>query len=166
MTVGADKAYDTAEFVRTCKAFGAEVHAARNTAGRRSNIGEEMAASEGYQASQVHRKRIEEVFGWVKTVARLSKTRHRGQAPVNWQVTQALAADTKRFHIFHSLSHAEEGYLAATNEVMALGFNLNTRAMMEFVPRARTQLQETVRAHGAIERHANAGRAIGQPRKR
>ena len=64
MTVGADKAYDTAEFVRTCKAFGAEAHAARNTAGRRSNIGEEMAASEGYRASQVHRKRIEEVFGW------------------------------------------------------------------------------------------------------
>ncbi len=67
VSVGADKAYDTAEFVRTCKAFGAEAHAARNTAGRRSNIGEEMAASEGYRASQVHRKRIEEVFGWLKT---------------------------------------------------------------------------------------------------
>ena len=80
--------------------------------------------------------------------------------------TQALAADSKRFRIFHSLSHAEEGYLAATNEVMALGFNLNTRAMMEFVPRARVRLQETVLAHSAIERHVNAGRAIGQPRKR
>ena len=80
--------------------------------------------------------------------------------------TQALAADTKRFHIFHSLSHAEEGYLAATNEVMALGFNLNTRAMMEFLPRARTRLEETVLAHSAIERHVNAGRAIGQPRRR
>ena len=93
VTVGADKAYDTAEFVRTCKAFGAEAHAARNTAGRRSNIGEEMAASEAYQASQVHRKRIEEVFGWVKTVARFSKTRHRGLARVDWQFTLALAAD-------------------------------------------------------------------------
>ena len=92
MTVGADKAYDTAEFVRTCKAFGAEAHAARNTAGRRSNIGEEIAPSEGYQASQVHRKRIEEAFGWVKTVARLSKTRHRGLAWVDWQFTLALAA--------------------------------------------------------------------------
>ena len=92
LTVGADKAYDTAEFVRTCKAFGAEAHAARNTAGRRSNIGEKMAASEGHQASQVHRKRIEEVFGWVKTVARLSKTRHRGLARVDWQFTLALAA--------------------------------------------------------------------------
>ena len=80
--------------------------------------------------------------------------------------TQALAADTKRFHIFHRLSHAEKGTLAATNEVMALGFNLETRAMMEFVPRARTRLEETVRAHSAIERHVNAGRAIGQPRRR
>ena len=51
--MGADKACDTAEFAGTCKAFGAEAHAARNTAGRRSNIGEEMAASEGYRASQV-----------------------------------------------------------------------------------------------------------------
>ncbi len=80
--------------------------------------------------------------------------------------TQALDADTKRFRIFHSLHHAEEGYLAATNEVMALGFNLHTRAMMEFTPRARTRLRETVLAHATIDRHANAGRAIGQPRKR
>lgn len=80
--------------------------------------------------------------------------------------TQALAADTKRFRIFHSLSHAEEGYLAATNEVMALGFNLNTRAMMEFLPGARERLQQTVADHAGIEHHANAGRAIGQPRKR
>ncbi len=92
VTVGADKAYDTAEFVRTCKAFSVQAHVARNTAGRRSNIGEEMAASEAYQASQVHRKRIEEVFGWVKTVARLSKTRHRGLARVDWQFTLALVA--------------------------------------------------------------------------
>jgi len=55
-------------------------------------IDEALAASAGYRASQVHRKRIEEVFGWVKTVARLSKTRHRGLARVDWQVTLALAA--------------------------------------------------------------------------
>ena len=92
VTVGADKAYDAAEFARTCKAFGAEAHAARSNAGRRSNIGEEMAASEAYQASQVHRKRIKEVVGWVKTVARFSKTRHRELARVGWQFTLALAA--------------------------------------------------------------------------
>ncbi len=89
---GADKAYDTAPFVSNCKAFGVESYVVRSTAGRRSNIGEEMAASEGYRASQVHRKWIEEVFGWLKTVARLSKTHHRGLARVDWQFTLALAA--------------------------------------------------------------------------
>ena len=77
VTAGAGKAYDTAAFVRACKAFTVEAYVARNTSGRRSNIGEEMAASRAYQASQIHRKRIEEVFGRMKTVARLSKTRHR-----------------------------------------------------------------------------------------
>ena len=92
VTVGADKAYDTADFVATCKAFAVEAHVARNTAGRRSNIADAVARSAPYRASQVHRKRIEEVFGWVKTVARLSKTRHRGLARVGWQFTLALAA--------------------------------------------------------------------------
>ena len=73
MTVGADKAHDTADFVATCKAFGVEAHVARNTSGRGSNIADAVAGSVPYRASQVHRKRIKEVFGWVKTVARLSK---------------------------------------------------------------------------------------------
>ncbi len=80
--------------------------------------------------------------------------------------TQALSADSKRFRIFHRLWHAEEGFLAATNEVMSLGFDLGTRTMMEFVPRARERLQQAVADHAGIERHANAGRAIGQPRQR
>ena len=50
------------------------------------------AASAPYRTSQVHRKRIEEVFAWVKTVAGLSKTRHQGLARVDWQFTLALAA--------------------------------------------------------------------------
>ena len=58
----------------------------------RERMATEMAASEAYQASQVHRKRIEEVFGWVKTAACFSKTRHRGLARVDWQFTLALAA--------------------------------------------------------------------------
>ena len=92
VTVGADKAYDTSDFVETCTAFRVAPHVARNTSGRRSNIADEVAASADYRASQVHRKRIEEVFAWVKTVAGLSKTRHRGLARVDWQFTLALAA--------------------------------------------------------------------------
>ncbi|MBN33684.1 MAG: hypothetical protein CMM46_02705 [Rhodospirillaceae bacterium] len=79
--------------------------------------------------------------------------------------TQLLSADTKRYRLFHRMYHAEKGYLAATNEVMSLGFNLNTRGMMEFVPAAYERMQETVAAHAGIERHNNIGRAIGQPRK-
>ena len=80
--------------------------------------------------------------------------------------TQLLAADSKRFRLFHSMYHEEKGYLAATNEVMSLGFNLNTRGMMEFVPRAFDTLQATLAAHADMARHDNVGRAIGQPRKR
>ena len=92
VTVGADKACDRADFVESCTAFRVAPHVARNTSGRRSNIEDEVAASAPYRTSQVHRKRIEEVFAWVKTVAGLSKTRHRGLARVDWQFTLALAA--------------------------------------------------------------------------
>ena len=51
-----------------------------------------MAANAGYHARLVHRKRIEQVFGWVKTVARLSKTRHPGLTRVDSQFTLAPAA--------------------------------------------------------------------------
>lgn len=92
ITLGADKAYDAASFVATCKSFRVTPHLARNTSGRRSNIPEALAASEAYAASQRARKRIEEVFAWVKTIAGQDKTRHRGLARVGWQFTLALAA--------------------------------------------------------------------------
>ena len=80
--------------------------------------------------------------------------------------TQLISADTKRFRIFHSMYHAEKGYLAATNEVMSLGFNLNTRGMMEFLPEVQARLTATLASHAALPQPDNAGRAIGQPRKR
>ena len=92
ITLGADKAYDAADFVATCKSFRVTPHVARNTSGRRSNIPDEVAESNGYDISQRSRKRIEEVFGWVKTIAGQEKTRHRGLARVDWQFTLALAA--------------------------------------------------------------------------
>ena len=92
ITLGADKAYDAAGFVATCKSFRVTPHVARNVSGRRSNIPDAVAGSDGYGASQRVRKRIEEVFGWVKTIARQDKTHHRGLARVGWQFTLALAA--------------------------------------------------------------------------
>jgi transposase len=91
-TLGADKGYDAAEFVATCKAARVAPHIARNQSGRRSNIDDALAATDGYAMSQRVRKRIEEVFAWVKTVAGWRKTRHRGLARVGWQFTLALAA--------------------------------------------------------------------------
>jgi transposase len=92
ITIGADKGYDAAEFVALCKAARAAPHIARNQSGRRSNIDDALAASEGYALSQRVRKRIEEVFAWVKTIAGWRKTRHRGLGRVGWQFTLALAA--------------------------------------------------------------------------
>ena len=92
VTLGADKAYDAAEFVATCNSFRVTPHLARNTAGRRSNVPRAIAETAGYAASQRVRKRIEEVFAWVKTIAGQDKTRHRGLARVGWQFTLALAA--------------------------------------------------------------------------
>ena len=80
--------------------------------------------------------------------------------------TQLLAADAKRFRLFHRMSHAQEGYLAATNEVMALGFHLETRAAMAFLPAPRERLRRTAADHAAIARHGHVGRAVGQPFKR
>lgn len=53
---------------------------------------EKLVESADYQASQVVRKRVEEIFGWMKTIGVMAKTRHRGLAKVDWQFTLALAA--------------------------------------------------------------------------
>lgn len=80
--------------------------------------------------------------------------------------TQLLAADAKRFHLFHRMYHAGRGYLAATNEVMALGFHLQGRAAMKFVPAAARRLRQMAAAHAALARHRHVGRAVGQPFRR
>ena len=92
ITLGADKAYDVAGFVATCASFRVTPHVARNVSGRRSDIPDALAASDGYAASQRVRKRIEEVFAWVKGSPVSTRPRYRGLARVGWQFTLALAA--------------------------------------------------------------------------
>ena len=65
---------------------------ARNTNGRRSAIAGWTTRHPGYAASQRIRKRIEEAFGWIKTVAGVAKTKRRGQAKVDWAFCFAAAA--------------------------------------------------------------------------
>jgi len=90
-TVGADKAYDTREFVAALRTLELTPHVAQNTSGRASAIDGRTTRHPGYEISQRVRKRIEEIFGWLKTVGLLRKTRHRGQAKVNWVFVFATA---------------------------------------------------------------------------
>jgi transposase len=79
-TVGADKAYDTAQFVREVRALGITPHVAQQiTARRASRVDARTTRHPGYAVSQRKRKRIEEIFGWGKTIGGLRKTRYRGQ---------------------------------------------------------------------------------------
>ena len=67
-------------------------HVAQNTSGRRSRLDGRTTRHAGHAASQRHRKRIEEICGWIKTVGGLRKTRHRGTALVGWMFTLTVAA--------------------------------------------------------------------------
>jgi len=93
VTAGADKGYDTAEFVAECRYLGVTPHVARNT-GRRggSAIDARTVRHPGYAVSQRRRKRIEECFGWLKDIALLRKLKHRGLFRVGWIFTFAAAA--------------------------------------------------------------------------
>ena len=77
-TVGADKAYDTRDFVADCRDRGMTPHVAQNTSGRRSAIDARTTRHPGYAISQRVRKRVEEIFGWVKTVGGGRKLRYVG----------------------------------------------------------------------------------------
>src|SRR6267142_1415540 len=91
VTVGADKAYDTAEFVAGLRRLQVTPHVAQNTSNRSSALDERTTRHAGYRVSQQKRKRIEEIFGWLKTVGLLRKTRHRGTARVGWMFVFGLA---------------------------------------------------------------------------
>ena len=92
VTLGADKGYDSADFVMALRDKTVTPHVAQHTSGRRSAIDEGTAGHPGYAISQRIRKRVEEAFGWAKTVAGLRKMRHRGLLKVDWQFTLAMAA--------------------------------------------------------------------------
>lgn len=92
ITVGADKAYDSKDFVTALRKLEAAPHVAQNTSNRRSAIDGRTTRHPGYVISLRIRKRIEEVFGWIKTIAGFRKTRHRGTARVGWMFTLTAAA--------------------------------------------------------------------------
>jgi transposase len=93
VTVGGDKGFDTRDFVAECRHLGVTPHVAQNL-GRRggSAIDGRTTHHPGYRLRQKKRKRIEECFGWLKTIALLRKVRHRGVCKVDWIFTFACAA--------------------------------------------------------------------------
>ena len=93
ITLAADKGYDTKEFVKEMRGINVTPHVAQND--KRpggSAIDGRTTRHAGYKVSQQKRKRIEEVFGWIKTVGALRKTRHRGLETVSWVFTFTAAA--------------------------------------------------------------------------
>jgi len=92
LTLGADKNYDTSEFVRQMKSLGITPHVAQNTRRRGgSAIDERTTRHPGYQISQWKRKVVEEIFGWTKTIGLMRKTRHKGIKRGGWMFTFSSA---------------------------------------------------------------------------
>ncbi len=92
ITLGADKGYDARVFVNELRAMNVRPHVTQNTNGRRSAVDARTTRHPGYAMSQRIRKRIEEAFGWMKTVGGQRKTKFRGVERVGWSFAFAAAA--------------------------------------------------------------------------
>jgi transposase len=93
VTVGGDKGFDTRDFVKECRNLRVTPHVAQNDERRGgSAIDGRTTRHASYAVSQRKRKRIEECFGWLKTIALMRKVRHRGVCRVDWIFTFACAA--------------------------------------------------------------------------
>lgn len=80
VTLGADKGYDTADFIAGCRERGVTPHVAQQTTNRHSRIDGRVTRHAGYAVSQRVRKRVEEIFGWIKTIGGGRKLRYIGLA--------------------------------------------------------------------------------------
>jgi transposase len=89
VTVGADKGYDTKGFVADARGLNTTPHVAQK---KHSAVDGRTTRHEGYRISQQKRKRVEEIFGWMKTIGGLRKLRHRGLELVGWMFTFTAAA--------------------------------------------------------------------------
>jgi transposase len=92
VTLGGDKGYDVHDFVAELRHMEITPHVAQNDINRHSAVDERTTRHAGYQLSQKARKRIEEVFGWMKSIGLLRKLRHRGLERVGWMFTFTAAA--------------------------------------------------------------------------
>jgi len=92
ITLGGDKHYDTHAFVKKLRAQRVTPHVAQNNRNRVSALDGRTTRHPGYAVSQKKRKRVEEIFGWMKTIGLMRKVRHRGRQVVAWMFTYTAAA--------------------------------------------------------------------------
>jgi transposase len=92
VTVGGDKNFDMPAWVAAVRQMGITPHVAQHTTNRRSAIDGRTTRHPGYALSQRCRKKVEQPFGWMKTVGLLRKLRHRGGRNVDWIVSFTAAA--------------------------------------------------------------------------
>ena len=92
ITLGGDKNYDTAELVARLREINVTPHVAQNDTNRSSAIDDRTIRHAGYEISQRKRKRVEEIFGWLKTIGLLRKVKYRGVVLVDWVFRFGLAA--------------------------------------------------------------------------
>ncbi len=92
VTLGGDKNYDTHELVKKLRQQRVTPHVAQNNRHRASAIDGRTTRHAGYAVSQKKRKRVEEIFGWMKTIGLMRKVRHRGRKLVEWMFTYTAAA--------------------------------------------------------------------------
>jgi transposase len=92
VTVAGDKHFDVSAWVAAVRQLGITPHVAQNTSKRRSAIDGRTTRHPGYALSQRCRKKVEQPFGWMKTVGLLRKLRHRGGRKIDWIVSFTAAA--------------------------------------------------------------------------
>ncbi len=92
LTLGGDKNYDTRDFVEELRQQRVTPHVAQSNQNRSSAIDGRTTRHGGYAVSQKKRKRVEEIFGWMKTIGLMRKVRHRGRKLVEWMFTYTTAA--------------------------------------------------------------------------
>ncbi len=92
ITVGADKAYDTKDFVRTVRELNVTPHVSRNDKGRKSNLDRRTTRQPGYAISLSRRWLVEKGFGWLKQIGPLRQLKLRGIEKVDWLFVFSCAA--------------------------------------------------------------------------
>lgn len=92
LTLGGDKNYDTHDFVKELRQQRVTPHVAQNNRHRSSAIDGRTTRHGGYAVSLKKRKRVEEIFGWMKSIGLMRKVRHRGRKLVAWMFTYTAAA--------------------------------------------------------------------------